>query len=213
LTGENLGFGLWFWKPDVILEVFSRTEENDIILYMDAGCTLNLKNPEAIKKFLGYSNMAFKNGFFAMQLWDGEFDQKDLTDKFWGFSELNDLLNPCERDLNTNQIQAGILFVRNCEESRIFLENWKRIMLMENFRFLLGPKSKVYRYDQSIFSLLYKKAKYPTIPDETYFYPFWKRDGERFPIWATRINDGVDPFQLSLSDMVYRLRRKLMKSK
>jgi hypothetical protein len=209
VTKQNLGFGLWFWKPDVILSAMLQVPENDVVVYLDAGCSLNLKKAEAIERFSNYIELASRNGVFAMQLWDGEFEQTDLTDRYWGFSDLNDFLQADETHLSSNQIQAGILFVKNCQESRIFLEKWRSIMELDNFKYLIGPTKGNYRYDQSVFSLLYKKAKYPTIPDETYFYPFWECDGELFPIWATRVKDGVDPFRFNLNDLIYRLSRKI----
>ena len=211
--GDNKGFGLWFWKPDVILHVMSQTKENDIIAYMDAGCTLNLKNSKSISRLQDYASLASINGLFAMQLWDKEFDQPDLSDDFWGFSELNELIKIDESRLQSNQIQAGILFVRNCPSSRHFIENWKELMMQDDFKYLIGPKQKQYRYDQSIFSLLYKIAGYPTLPDETYFHPFWEKKGMNFPIWATRINDGVDPFKISFLDIIFRVKRKVLNRK
>jgi hypothetical protein len=213
ITDLTLGFGLWYWKPDVILSAMSQVPENEIVVYLDAGCTLNLKNTEAIERFFNYVELASRHGLFAMQLWDGEFDQPDLTDRFWGFSELNDLLKIDDTQLSTNQIQAGILFVKNCQKTRLFLEEWRSIMARDNFRYLVGPSNKSYRYDQSVFSLLYKLGNYPTIPDETYFYPYWKLEGDRFPIWATRIKDGVDPFRCNARDLIYRIERKFIKFK
>ncbi len=207
---DNLGFGLWFWKPDVILEAMSRTRENEIILYMDAGCSLNLKTGSSIKRLNGYAQNALHNGLFAMQLWDGEFDQKDLSDNYWGFSELNSLLQVDTAALKSNQIQATFMFIKNCDFSRQLIQNWKDIMILDNYKYLVGPADKKYRYDQSIFSLIYKKSGLPTIPDESYFYPYWEADGRNFPIWATRINDGVDPFKFNLGDFVYRIKRKII---
>jgi hypothetical protein len=207
-TGGNLGFGLWIWKPDVILHLMSRTPENEIVLYLDAGCTLNLKNPKAIKRLQDYARLASMNGLFAMQLWDGEFDQKDLSDRYWGSTELRDLIDVSESMYVTNQVQSGIIFVKNCQASRKVIEKWKAIMLQCDFKYLIGEGTAQYRYDQSIFSLLYKASKYPTFPDETYFYPMWEETGSNFPIWATRINDGVDPFKIRARDLLFRAKRK-----
>ena len=37
---ERGGGGYWLWKPYIILETLSRIEENDILVYVDAGCQL-----------------------------------------------------------------------------------------------------------------------------------------------------------------------------
>jgi hypothetical protein len=209
ITNSKQGFGLWFWKPDIILAAMARVPENEIVVYLDAGCSLNYENTHSIERFWNYIGMASQNGLFAMQLWDGEFEQTDLTDAYWGSSSLSTLLQIEKTHLASNQIQAGILFVRNCKKSRDFMEEWRSIMESDNFKYLIGPPKKKFRYDQSVFSLLYKKAKYQTIPDETYFYPTWKLKGKYFPVWATRINDGVDPFRPNIRDFSYRVLRKI----
>jgi hypothetical protein len=38
------GFGLWIWKPRIILEAMERFPNSKIILYLDAGCELTLTN-------------------------------------------------------------------------------------------------------------------------------------------------------------------------
>jgi hypothetical protein len=93
------------------------------------------------------------------------------------------------------------------------MEDWKSIMELDNFKYLIGPPNRNFRYDQSVFSLLYKKANYQTIPDETYFYPAWKSRGQYFPVWATRIKDGVDPFRFDIRDFIYRVSRKIRNQK
>ena len=35
------GGGYWIWKLDIIKQAFSKIKENDIIVYLDSGCTLN----------------------------------------------------------------------------------------------------------------------------------------------------------------------------
>jgi len=207
-VGGDKGFGLWFWKPDVILYAMAQTKENDIVAYLDAGCTLNLNNSTAIARLQEYASLASKNGILAMQLWYKEFDQPDLTDNFWGFGELNELIKIDDSKLHSNQIQAGILFIKNCSESRDFITKWKELMILDDFKYLIGPEKKEYRYDQSVFSLLYKSMGYPTMPDETYFHPLWEKTGVDYPIWATRINDGVDPFRMRLGDMIFKMKRR-----
>ena len=59
------GFGYWCWKPDIILNILNKINNDDCLLYLDAGCHLNIngkkrlpKNIEIIKKekkrFIGF---------------------------------------------------------------------------------------------------------------------------------------------------------------
>ena len=40
---NKMGYGRYIWKPKIILDTLLKTNENDIILYCDAGCYLNNK--------------------------------------------------------------------------------------------------------------------------------------------------------------------------
>ncbi len=39
------GYGLFIWKILIIQELLNKIPENSVLLYLDAGCSLNLKNP------------------------------------------------------------------------------------------------------------------------------------------------------------------------
>lgn len=43
LVKGSRGFGYWCWKPQVVLQNLNKMRENDILIYMDAGCHLNIK--------------------------------------------------------------------------------------------------------------------------------------------------------------------------
>ena len=35
------GYGYWCWKPEVILNILQKLNDNDCLMYVDAGCHLN----------------------------------------------------------------------------------------------------------------------------------------------------------------------------
>ena len=35
------GYGYWCWKPEVILNILQKLNNNDCLMYVDAGCHLN----------------------------------------------------------------------------------------------------------------------------------------------------------------------------
>lgn len=44
MMSNRRGYDFWLWKPYVILSTLQDSEPNDVIIYMDAGCTLNLNS-------------------------------------------------------------------------------------------------------------------------------------------------------------------------
>jgi hypothetical protein len=46
LMNNKRGYGFWFWKPYIIRATLHDVETNDIVIYMDAGCTINLQGKE-----------------------------------------------------------------------------------------------------------------------------------------------------------------------
>jgi hypothetical protein len=108
----------------------------------------------------------------------------------------------------SNQIQAGVLFLQSNESNRALTKEWLRLAIADGYRFLekddwvdVDGKACTSRFDQSIFSCLAKKAGLNAIPDETYFYPNWNSAGSNFPIWAMRRRNGVDVEKFKLQDL------------
>ena len=54
-----------------------------------------------------------------------------------------------------------------------------------------------HRFDQSVFSCLYKKYDFDRYPDESWWGPEWQTLGQDFPIWAMRNRTGKDPFKVT----------------
>jgi hypothetical protein len=212
---DAVGFGYWYWKPVIIEESLKQLPEGAILVYLDAGCYLNLRNSDAIARFKDYLDLTVNHGSLAMQLNDGEFDIEDLREKSWTSEMVLDQLCVQEEFRETNQIQAGIQLIAVNSESRNFASLWTQTCESNNFELLIGTADNAidnfesHRYDQSIFSCLYKEAGRFHIPDETYFMPDWKISGRNFPIWAMRNRDGIDPFNIKIEDIFARFLRKI----
>ena len=197
------GLGLCFWKPTMILAALSDIPEGDVLFYLDAGCQLNL-SADSRMRLEEYSILAKVHGGLFMQLRQGQFGIKNLTDRAWANSLLQNEFRNSVQNLNSNQIQAGILIVKNCLEVREFMESWKHYCEKENFRYLVGDpldSGNQTRWEQSIFSLLVKETSFKVIPDETYWFPNWNK-GLSYPIWAMRNRSGGDAYRRSLSDLL-----------
>ena len=47
------GYGYWLWKPKIILQKLMQIKEGDILLFLDAGCHLNIYGKS---HFINYLN-------------------------------------------------------------------------------------------------------------------------------------------------------------
>jgi hypothetical protein len=214
-SGRKIGYGFWYWKPVVIEESLKLFPDNSILVYLDAGCYLNLDNDLAINRMRSYLVNTWKHGSFAMQLRDGEFGIQDLSEESWTRSFVLDHFGLTNQNRESNQIQAGVQFLMINSENLVFASKWRSYCEKDDFAYLIGSDSqpseisKNHRYDQSIFSCLYKAERKYFLPDETYFEPSWTTDGREFPIWALRNRDGIDRFQKKFSDYLPRLVRRI----
>ena len=110
------GGGYWIWKSYIIHDMLSQIKENDIIIYVDAGCNL-------------YPTDQWNHYFAIMQKYDllafcincinKRFIKKDVIEYFTP--------NNGETWKHFYQIAGGILFVKKTDFSLNFTLNWKEL--------------------------------------------------------------------------------------
>ena len=135
-TTHPRGYGLWVWKPWLILEVMKKAREGDVVFYLD---------------------------------------------------------------VSSGQVLAGIQGYLVNSESRRFVREWLyactldsgRLLWDENLDHNEDHRFIEHRHDQSVLSCLVKRKAILTIPDETFHFPKWNKDGDKFPFWATRKMSGL----------------------
>jgi hypothetical protein len=209
------GYGRWAWKPYLILQYLKLIPEDDILLYLDAGCHFNI-NKVSKERFLMYCKSANTYESLAMQLYSSEFSQMDALEYEYNSYDNKNELSISETDWNSHQIQAGILFLKNNTKVRNFVQVWLDLCFSNNFKNLnenlivqTDKHFKEYRWDQSIFSLLYKKYKMNVIFDETWWGDSFQSNGVNYPIWALRHKSGVTPFKKGLPQVFNRIVSRL----
>jgi hypothetical protein len=69
LNENTRGYGYWIWKPRIILDILTSLNENDILLYCDAGCHLN------------------KNGIKILNEYIASWDEEDEYEEYEGENE------------------------------------------------------------------------------------------------------------------------------
>ena len=190
VRANSRGFGLWVWKPWVVLEVMKKAQEGDIVFFLDAGCTVHTSKASKLR-YQWYLKHIQEHGNLFFDYGQAEF--------YWTKSEVINYFQLNENDINSGQIVGGVQGHLVSREKRQFVEDWLRACTVDGGRLLKDVNSWDHedkrfighRHDQSVLSCLVKREGFSVIPDETFHYPKWNRDGSGFPFWATRKISGV----------------------
>jgi hypothetical protein len=180
------GAGYWLWKWDIINQTLNTINDNDIVIYTDAGCHVNI-NEKTINRFNEYINLVNEHDILRFQLAHKEyvFTNKATLRYF------KEKYNLQKEHALSNQLMATVIIMKKCPRVVKFFNEFKNII--EADRFLITDKYNDdrcvgfvdHRHDQSIFSLLSKALNIGyIIPDETW-YEDWSRT-EYSPFVASR---------------------------
>jgi hypothetical protein len=209
IINNSPGYGLWIWKPLVILDALASHPDANGVIYIDAGCELNL-NKISIKRLVDYTRMTTLEQIVAFEL---QFLEYEYTANYV-IKKILPNLSP-----SSKQVCATAFLVNNSKYTKKFLLDWYRLMTVNNFLYLKFEPQKesknknskliAHRNDQSIFSLLIRKNKIKPILDETFWGPTWKK-GRNYPIWATRNRHNFSVMYLStFQNLIRKLRNKI----
>lgn len=184
---DNTGYGFWIWKSYFCKKTFEIMNDNDILVYADAGCSI-IKTIDSVKKFKVYINLVktHKSGSLGFQM--------DIPEELYTKSSIFKALD-CDTENNrkSGQVMATIFFLRKCSKSidlvNSFYEYSQQIELINNEynKETEIKEFKAPRNDQSIFSLLRKKYDSLLVPDTTWFVNFNTPQAVSNPILATRV--------------------------
>ena len=77
---QQKGGGYWIWKSYIIHKNLQEINNNDILIYLDVGCHINITE-ESIKRFNEYIDMVnnSKSGFLRFQI---PHKEKDYTNQY-----------------------------------------------------------------------------------------------------------------------------------
>lgn len=184
-TFGKRGHGYWAWKPEVLVWA-DLMFPNHQIIYVDAGSHLNLESSTFMSQLEKWAKISENQGGLAWQL-------PHHAEKFWTKMELVKFLKPEGRDLESGQVQSGLIMLPPSKKRSILLSDWLYVALSKNglmindeLQINQTPGFIEHRHDQSIFSLLWKKYKFPLIIDQT--DPILNSNS---PIIATRNNTSL----------------------
>jgi hypothetical protein len=189
---ETRGGGYWVWKFDIIKQHLNKIKENDILIYMDAGCHIN---PQGVSRFRQYINMLHhdehsSNIAFQLVHPERQYTTKRLLDHF-----TIDIDHP---DACSGQMMSTLIIMKNVSASHDMIDHafatihTDPLLITDHYNSDSDNHHTFTenRHDQSILSLVRKSMPESTIvlPDETYLeQPFGHPDTLQLPFWATRI--------------------------
>ena len=103
VENNKRGYGYWLWKPYIILQTLDKMQDNDILLYADAGCEI-LNEPEKFKKLL---EKCEKEEILYSSTYQIE--------KIWNKMDLLQYMNMEDEQINSLQSQASFIFLKKTE--------------------------------------------------------------------------------------------------
>jgi hypothetical protein len=155
ILNNKKGFGYWLWKPYIIKKTIETMEDNDILVYLDAGCEINIHSRDKMLKC--FETHIIKDNIIGSEAFDEcIWTKMDLILRL-------DMLNNSK--LTQNQAQGGTNMFLICDNIRNLVNEWYEIAYEENYHYIDDtpsikpnfPNFQEHRHDQSIFSLLTKK--------------------------------------------------------
>ncbi len=177
IENNKRGYGYWIWKPQVIKQILSKIPENSVIVYADAGCTLDRNKRRELQEYI-YS--FDQKGVIAFE-WFGDTESK--------LTKMDCIHTIFKEGEKTRPFIATAVMFKKTKFSVDFVDEWLKYCESDNYHLLDDSPSVLkntedfyeHRHDQSIFSLLCKKYDIKYLPNTL--------DTHSGPIKATRIRN------------------------
>lgn len=183
LFQNERGGGYWIWKPHIIYDMLSQIKENDILVYVDAGCSL-------------YSTSQWNKYFSIMQKYDLLTFRINCINEQYIKKEVIDYFTPKNgaKWKHYYQIAGTVLFLKKSAFTLNMIKEWKSLAcsnlvkdVSDNALKFESKCFKDHRHDQAILTgLVYQYT--PTHKIKILWNDFEAlRKGQA--IRATRISD------------------------
>ena len=184
------GGGYWLWRHDIINETIETMDENDFLIYLDAGSTLNIYGKKRFYEYLQTLHES-KKGILSFQM--------EHKEKHWTTKEIFDFFGESVDGeiANSGQLLGGVLIMQKNSSLVQYMKSYSEIInnhpLLATDIFNAKQTHEGFqdnRHEQSITSILRKKMKLPVInDDESWKPPFGRGESLEYPFWATRIRN------------------------
>lgn len=184
------GFGYWIWKPWVCLHILRSLPEGHVLVYADAGCTLNAAARDRLQHYIR-SARAHPDGIVGFRI---VVDGAEAPEARWTKAEtlaaLGCVTPACHR---STQVMATVFLIRNSPATRRLVHRWLDLCTANDGALVTDASAterineqfkeqfKEHRHDQSIWSLLVKQHAGTVLYDDEV-----DSTSPLYPIWGTR---------------------------
>lgn len=177
------GYGIW--RPYIIKKKLDEINDNDILIYLDAGCSINPQGKDRFNEYIEMLNNS-DEGIISFQM-------HHIEKKF----TIKEIFNYFNVDINgeianSGQILDGILIMKKNKNLVTINNIWYNViydnalLFTDHYNNNQESYFKDNRHEQSIFSVIRKMYNPILLTDETYFLPFGNDNSLKYPFWATR---------------------------
>jgi hypothetical protein len=176
------GYGYWLWKSYLVKNQLRSMNEGDVLIYADAGCTLNINGKARLIEYIDMCKN-HESGIVSFQLPHIEHN--------WTKNDIIQHLNASNEIILSGHLVGTVFLIRKCRHAIELVDKWYETCCFYNLLNdspSLTPNHPTFvenRHDQSIWSILRKQYGSVILSDETYFTN-WNVEGIDYPFWATR---------------------------
>jgi hypothetical protein len=170
IKSNPYGYGLFIWKPKVIYDTLLKMNNEDILVYCDAGTYVNKKGKDRFEFYIEQLN---KHDMVVFSTSDNYKAQRYVK---------NDAIMAYYPEFNkewTTACYAGLMIIKKTQKSLELIKDW--LELCENYHFLdksnIGKHKNLPHYigndcDNGLFNLCLAKYKihFVVTPDEVNIY-------------------------------------------
>lgn len=185
LTEGTRGFGYWLWRPYVIRKALMENDDNETVLFLDAGCELNKTASSEIRLDF-YIAHAQRYGICIMRTSHllTEWCKRDTLDVF-----------QISVNSEIRTLEPGAMFLKKSDSNQQLMTEWINYGRCKDFHLLDDSPSDLpnsnrfreHRHDQAILTCLLRSRSDVSLEQETYFAKEgWNKAGKPYPIWVTR---------------------------
>jgi len=163
ILSHKRGYGYWIWKSYITLKTLLTMNDDEILCYIDAGCTLHASG---MHRFLEYIDIVknSKSGILSFRM--------AYKQKSWTKMDLLEMFDKSYGELG--QLTACTFFIRKSKETIKLVQEWYDMCC--NYHLVddspsIKPNDVTFtehRHDQSIFSLLRYKYNTELIKEDQY---------------------------------------------
>ena len=179
ILSKHRGGGYWLWKYNIILNKLKQIDYNDFLIYIDAGCTININGHKRLDEYI---NMIKNNTNKIIS-----FKMDKHKEKVWTTKQIFDAFNVnIDSDIaNSGQNIATIKIMQKCPDVIKIFENSLNIirkdhlLITDYYNKEQEDFFKENRHDQSIYSITLKIMGSISLN-------FYSEQGKFSPFIATR---------------------------